>query len=287
MKYVVYLDVFFLVNLVMDLILLKLTALYIKPQTTSIRCLVGAICGSFLSMISLLISYKNIIFHMLFSYVFTAIAMVAVTFGRSSVKQIIKRSAVLYVITIFMGGLFNFLYSYTYFGYLLQSIFRGFNSRVNVIWMLSATFVSYMILNVLHTFWKRTRGGNMMVEAVLILGGQRVHVKGLIDSGNSLTDPYMGKGVHIICFSVISKLLDGINIYEHGFKLIPFRSLGKSNGLISALTFDELIVYRADENELDTKEEIYIEKSPVIGIYEGYLSQNGDYEMLLHKSVKI
>ena len=91
-----------------------------------------------------------------------------------------------------------------------------------------------------------------MVEAVLILNGQRVNVKGLIDSGNSLTDPYMGKGVHIICFSVISKLLDGINIYEHGFKLIPFRSLGKSNGLIRALTFDELIVYRADENELDS-----------------------------------
>ena len=81
MKYVVYLDVFFLVNLVMDLILLKLTALYIKPQTTYLRCLSGAICGSILSIIavalqlrfsifSLLISYDNMIIHMLFSYIF-------------------------------------------------------------------------------------------------------------------------------------------------------------------------------------------------------------------------
>jgi stage II sporulation protein GA (sporulation sigma-E factor processing peptidase) len=297
MKYVVYLDVFFLVNLVMDLILLKLTALYIKPQTTYLRCLSGAICGSILSIIavalqlrtsifSLLISYDNMIIHMLFSYVFIVWAMVAITFGRSSIKEMLTRSAVLYIITIFMGGLFNFLYSYTYFGYLLQSIFRGFTSSVNVIWMLGVTFTSYMILNLLHIFWKRIRGGSMMVEVVLILNNQKVSVKGLIDSGNSLTDPYTGKRVHIICVSSVRNLLDGISIYEHNFKLIPFRSLGKNNGLIRAITFDELHIYNADEENMDTKEEIYSEKSPIIGLYEGCLSKNGEYEMLLHKSVK-
>ena len=58
MKYVVYLDVFFLVNLVMDLILLKLTALYIKPQTTYLRCLSGAICGSILSIIAVALQLR-------------------------------------------------------------------------------------------------------------------------------------------------------------------------------------------------------------------------------------
>lgn len=287
MKYVVYVDVFFLVNLVMDFIILKLASFYIKPQTTFIRCLSGAIAGSLLSVLALLISYDSMMIHMLFSYVFIACFMVCITYGRCSLKQMLIRSAILYFVTIFLGGLVNFIYSYTYFGYILQSIFRGFVFRINVIWMLGATFISYIILSYLLMYWKRARNGSMRVEVKLILKGQTKMVKGLIDSGNSLTDPYTEKKVHIVCVDSIREMLKDISICEKGFKLIPFRSLGENNGLIKAITFDELFVYSEDKNIDGTKEEIYIEKLPVIGLYEGHLSETGEYEILLHKGVKL
>ena len=133
MKYVIYIDVFFCVNLVMDFLILKLVSLYIKPQTTYIRCVLGAALGSFLSVLSLLISYENIIWHMLFSYIFIAVAMVVGTFGLGKWQELIKRCIVLYVITIFLGGLINFLYSYTYMGVFLQNIFIGIRSKTNIL----------------------------------------------------------------------------------------------------------------------------------------------------------
>lgn len=287
MKYVVYLDVFFLVNLVMDLIILKLAALYIKPQTTFARCLLGAICGSLLSIFSLSISYENMIIHMLFSYIFITFIMVLVSYGKSSLKQTLIRSAILYLVTIFLGGMFNFIYSFTYFGYILQSIFNGFLSSVNMIWMLGATFVSYIILNMMNLIWRRSRSGSMLVWVIINLDGRSKSIKGLIDSGNSLTDPYTGKNVHIVTIDSIKELFDGVSVYDKGFKLIPFRSLGENNGLIKAITFDEILVYREDEKIQGTKEEIYVEKLPIIGLYNGCLSKKGEYEMLLHKSVNL
>ncbi len=43
MRYVIYIDVFFLVNLLMDFIIICLSKKLINPQTTSFRCFLGAV----------------------------------------------------------------------------------------------------------------------------------------------------------------------------------------------------------------------------------------------------
>ena len=100
MKYIIYMDVFFIVNLVMDTVLLKLASLLIKPQTTFIRCLAGAAVGSLLTCLSLLLSYENMVVHMLISYIFIVTVIVLVTYGKCSGKQILKRAGWLYLVTI-------------------------------------------------------------------------------------------------------------------------------------------------------------------------------------------
>lgn len=287
MKYVIYIDVFFCVNLVMDFLILKLVSLYIKPQTTYIRCILGAILGSAFGVLSLLISYENIIWHMLFSYIFIAVAMVVGTFGLGTRRELIKRCIVLYVVTIFLGGLINLLYSYTYMGVFLQNLFLGLRNTTNILWMIGATFFTYICLKALVRIAKRNSKTNMLVAVKLVHKGKERLLTGLIDTGNSLREPYTGKPVHIVCEETISSLLESQDLHTERFKLVPFTSVGKNHGLIKVITIDELWVYTIEDTLKYTNDAIYIKNEVAIGLYEGSLSNVGEFQMLLHNSVSL
>lgn len=287
MKYVIYIDVFFCVNLVMDFLILKLVSLYIKPQTTYIRCILGAILGSTFGVLSLLISYENIIWHMLFSYIFIAVAMVVGTFGLGTRRELIKRCIVLYVVTIFLGGLINLLYSYTYMGVFLQNLFWGLRNTTNILWMIGATFFTYICLKALVRIVKRNSKTNMLVAVKLVHKGKERLLTGLIDTGNSLREPYTGKPVHIVCEETISSLLESQDLHTERFKLVPFTSVGKNHGLIKVITIDELWVYTIEDTLKYTNDAIYIKNEVAIGLYEGSLSNVGEFQMLLHNSVSL
>ncbi|MEE0687108.1 MAG: sigma-E processing peptidase SpoIIGA [Lachnospiraceae bacterium] len=287
MKYVIYIDVFFCVNLVMDFLILKLVSLYIKPQTTYIRCILGAILGSAFGVLSLLISYENIIWHMLFSYIFIAVAMVVGTFGLGTRRELIKRCIVLYVVTIFLGGLINLLYSYTYMGVFLQNLFWGLRNTTNILWMIGATFFTYICLKALVRIAKRNSKTNMLVAVKLVHKGKERLLTGLIDTGNSLREPYTGKPVHIVCEETISSLLESQDLHTERFKLVPFTSVGKNHGLIKVITIDELWVYTIEDTLKYTNDAIYIKNEVAIGLYEGSLSNVGEFQMLLHNSVSL
>ena len=61
MKYIIYMDVFFMVNLIMDTIVLKLAAFFINPHTTFIKCVAGGTVGTMLSCLCLLLPYENMV----------------------------------------------------------------------------------------------------------------------------------------------------------------------------------------------------------------------------------
>ncbi len=295
MRYVIYIDVFLAVNMIMDLILLKVTAHFVKPQTTFFRCVLGAVVGSLLGSGSLLLSYDNMLLHTLFTYIFISAAMVLVSYGRSSVKTFLLRVGWLYLVTIIFGGAMNMIYSYTYLGYMVQGVLSSmYANPLNIGKLIVFTAIAYLVLSGLTELWRRRSRQEQYVRVVLKLKEQSTELTGLIDTGNSLICPYSGKPVHIVACDAVDTLLEGVNIYEERYRLVPFNSLGKSNGLIEVIECAELLVYEqaycqvgeAMDEEKKEHRLIYCEDKPAVGLYKGSLSSAGEYEMLLHSTVK-
>lgn len=295
MKYIIYMDVFFMVNLMMDMILLKIAALYIKPQTTFIRCLAGAAAGSLLTCLTLLLSYDNMVAHMLFSYIFIVAVMVIVTYGKCSIEQMLKRAGWLYLVTVIMGGAMNLVYDYTYFGYVLHGIFSTvYANPANILRMFSFTGISYMILRVLMKLISNMKSGSELVMVKVSMKGESVTLRGLIDTGNSLRDPYFGKVVHIAEYEALQRILEGVDIHREKYRLVPFHSLGKKNGLVEVIEFDEIVIWDSYDSDSEDGEcegkygertVIYTEKNPAIGLYHASLSDKRKYEVLLNQVV--
>lgn len=284
MEYVIYIDVFFLVNFIMDFLLLKASSCYIKPRATNVRCLLGGAVGSLITCVSILWVFDNMILHMLISYIFTVVIMVMITYGKATFTQVVRRVGALYLVTVTTGGIMNIIYDYTYFGYMLHGMFSAvYDNPLNIIILISIAGVSYVIMTIVIKLVSRKGKHYQYVRVVLSVKGRTVDVKGLIDSGNSLMDPYYRKPIHVVTYSVVQKVLEGVDIHKEKYRLVPFASLGKENGLLEVVEIDSIVVYGAEDNE--TKE-MYRELQPAIGIYHGTLSGKNEFNILLHKDVE-
>jgi len=98
-------------------------------------------------------------------------------------------------------------------------------------------------------------------------------VKAYYDSGNCLTDPYTGKGVHIIS----EKLASRLELIEEQKVCIPYQSLGNENGLIEVYYVENLKIKK------DTK---WMELGKVpLGVAKEGLFKGKGYEMILNENV--
>jgi hypothetical protein len=96
----------------------------------------------------------------------------------------------------------------------------------------------------------------------------------LMDSGNSLKDPYTGRPVCVLDEETAKKL--GIST-EKAVRLIPYHSIGRAHGLLRAVTVSELYLRK------DGQEKKIADVTVAVG--PGRLSRSGGYQMILHPAL--
>ena len=114
-------------------------------------------------------------------------------------------------------------------------------------------------------------------SVTLIDEEMEMHMLALLDTGNGLIEPISGKPVCLVGKNVFEE-----NMAKEGgrkefqpqkFRVIPYHSVGKGNGILSGYEMDRLII--------DTDERKVIIEKPMIGISEVPVSGNGFYQMIL------
>lgn len=129
----------------------------------------------------------------------------------------------------------------------------------------------------------------MLCDLEIFYNGKLERIKTMIDTGNLLQDPITNEDVIIVekdsLKNLVSKdILDNIenivsgkwlksnSIYDYKFKIIPFSSLGKENGILLGFKPDYIRV----NSEYET-----VKTDVVIGIYDGKLSKSNLYSSLI------
>lgn len=177
-----------------------------------------------------------------------------------------------------------------------------FNSRSSVsfsyLWLLGGIFCALFI---------GTQGEKFLHEQIIPallkyqvkmrFGENSCSGEGFLDTGNGLHDPLTKRPVVIAEYKLLknllpedfklaletidneNELLDALTVssWAHRLRLIPFTSIGRKNGL--------LIGVRADEIEVSTGKKSFLHKNMVVGIYRDSLCSNGDYQMLISSEI--
>lgn len=286
----VYVDVVFMENLFMNYIILFATAVINKVEIKLIRILISSILGSIYSIVA----YTNILsnFTGLIIKILLSVAMIYIAFYPDSLKRFMKQLLIFYLATFTFGGVaFALLYFIRPGEILIENgIYIG-TYPIKI--ALLGGIVGFVIITIAFNIIKgKISKKDMFCDISIYINSKIKEMRAMIDTGNLLKEPITGMPVIIVekeelegilpeeILDNLEKIINGeveniknIEQFMNRFRVIPFNSLGKQNGLLLGIKADKIII-NYDENKIENK-------NIILGIYEKKLCKNDSYKALL------
>ena len=257
--YELYVDVLFLVNFMMDYLLLLLVKKMLKCTATHGRICLGAALGALFSCVVMILPIPFMVIKFVLFHVVVNVFMIQAGLKIKKIKELIKAYLLLYVGGFLLGGIMQALHQYVSKGSLFFAI---------------AAFGYYLASKLWDIIAHVQKVNKIRCDVELYWEEKTFLIKGLIDTGNGLKDPVSHKPVSIIDKAVAKEFLGEMKLAK--VRYFPFHSIGIREGLLLAGELDKMCIHY--------EQEIWIEK-PLIGVSEEKISSEGEYQMILNPNL--
>lgn len=272
----VYVDVLFIVNFIVDYVLLCVTSFFIKKKMHIARLLLSSFFGAVYASIIFFATFRAF-FIFLLSFI-VSVLMIIIAYGADSYKLLFKNTSVFYLVSFVSGGIGFALMSignkYSSINFIINS--GVFYVNLNAYTLLAIFIFSVTTIHFSLGYIKKQKIKSMYLYDVTIeKNGRSVTDVAFFDTGNFLKDPTSQDSVIIAEWQTISSLFDYSSISECVIKnpgefiYIPCNSLNGTSGLF-AFRPDKVIT-----GELTLTSSIYV------GICITSLDKEGAYRMIL------
>lgn len=289
----VYLDVILIENMCMNYIILFATGYIMKLKIKHLRIIISSIIGGAYAIIS----YMNIIpiYSTLIAKIILSISMVHIAFNPKNIKVCLKELLLFYVVSFVFGGCaFALLYIIKPQDILMKNgVYIGtYPIKVAIIGALVGFVLTYLAFKIVKG--KITKK-SVLYEVAIFFKEKETNVIAMLDTGNLLRDPISQMPVILVqkdkmCKIIPINILDNLekvlggdenlqiseeekNEYFSKLKIIPFKSVGKQNGM--------LIGFKTDKVQIEINDNIEEIENVIIGIYDGKFSKNEKYSALI------
>lgn len=288
----IYLDVIFLENMVINYIILYATGVILKERIKQSRLIMGSTIGAIYSIIYYLFKLK--IYSGLLIKIILSIVIIYVSFNSNNLKDLLKKILLFYLASfVFGGAVIAIIYMVNSQNVTIQNgvLVGNYTIKTILIGIVVAYFTIIIAFKLIKT---KILKKDLICDISIMINNKEIKTKALIDTGNLLKDPITQIPVivieHTLLYDVlpkeilnnIEKILGGDfskisneikDKYFSKLKVIPFSSLGKSNGMLLGIIGENLNIYFKDENEKIDK--------VIVGIYNKSLTKKGEYRSLL------
>ena len=288
----VYLDVVFLENIIINYIILYVTGIISKAKIKQKRILFGAIIGAIYSIVYYLFKLK--IYSSVIIKIVLSIIIIYVSFNSKNFKDLAKKTILFYLVSFVFGGAsIAIIYMVNSEQITIQNgvLVGKYTIKTILVGIVIAYFTVIIAFSIIKT---KISKKDLICDISINLNNKLIETKAMIDTGNLLKEPITNKPVivmeHTLLYDIIPKeILNNIenilggdlsNIpeiiqdeYVSKLKVIPFSSLGKTNGMLLGIKGENLTIYLNEETKvIDTV---------IIGIYNKSLTKRGEYRSLL------
>lgn len=302
-----YIDIIFLVNFIMDMIILIILKKLLKLKSTVLRIICAGATGGIGACIIAIANFNSIILKFILMYIVISSLMLIIAFTYRDFKNLLKSIFMLYVITFFLGGILNSLYYHFNIGFYFSELIRGklYDNR-NVKYYLYSALFTFVIVKILIFFYQYTKTElKNIYEVEIIMEDKKLTGFGLLDTGNDLREPLTNKPVIIGEYEFIKEIIPDClkeiivsynkqenNLESSGknklytelkdkymvkIKIIPYHSIGKKNGNLIGIIFDEV--------NIKIENNVVSNKRVIVAIHLDELSTKEEYQFILHKKL--
>lgn len=255
-----YVDIFFAINVGMNLVVFLLETFFQKKKVKFLRLLLTSILGGGMAILFVLSGIHQIPMISIPIYLLGSMVLVRVAFGKTTLGGFIRNLLIYYTVGFIINGLLTQMQAVL--GEL--PILGIFLALILLLW-----FVRRLVP--MGEKWQEDVSHIFTVR--LVYGGRRFCTSGLLDTGNQLVDPFSKQPV-AIC---MRKDAESLFFQEEQpiLRNIPFHSVGAIGGFLPA--------FQADYLEVKLKDGTWHRVNmPWIAMSDNFLSADGDYEIILH-----
>lgn len=282
MKQVVYVDVLFAVNLILNYFILLAVAGALRRRERRLRLLAGAALGAF---------YSLFIFFPQVGFLYSAAgklclsaAMVGIAYRWTGARDALRLLVTFYLSSLLLGGgLFALWYFLSPPGLLVRNGVVYLDIPPVPLILSAAAF--YIFFTLASRLFRH--GGGRLYDMELHCGGTSVRMRALLDTGNGLTDMLTGAPVVVAEYPAVEKLLPlslraavkrgGIggtdSPWAGRMRLIPYGTVSGKSELLPA--------FRPDRLEIMAPGEKWETTDVLVAVCPRRLSPGGSYQALL------
>ncbi len=239
---VLYMDILFTVNWVIDFLLLHATARLLRLPHRRGRTVAGAAVGAFTCCAVLLPPM-----HAGLAVVYKAVAAlltVWVAFGRQSLW---KRCGVMFLLSAATAG--AAVAVWWLFAPAGLAVVNGVvYMNISPLWLIGCTAAAYVLLRLYDRVVTRRDAAGHSYQLRLLHCGKVITLPAMYDSGNALQEPFSGAAVAVVPYRAVSELLSpawnpAYPTPPPGARLIPYTSVG-GRGVLAAFCPERLWLVR-------------------------------------------
>lgn len=228
---VIYVDLVFLINFIIDFLLLLTVNIALKRYSRVSKLVLASLFGS-VSLLSLFIPISSAILSAL--KLLLGFIMVLIAFGYKNIKYTFYNVLYLYMTSIILGGFLYYLKtSFSYQNNGLVFYYEGLTINYLVL-LFIAPFILYVFIKSLKAL-KEIKNYYYKVE-IILNRNYNLTVTGFLDTGNKLKDPVTNKPIILIN----RKILKG-NFKIRSPMYVPYNSLN-NHGLLEVIKPNHIII---------------------------------------------
>lgn len=241
----IYIDLFFLFNTVMDIIIITSVSILLKRNTTYKRILISSLLGG-ISSLMLFTSINRLLLELI-----TIILMITIAFKYKNIRYFLTNILYTYILSILLGGLI----------YL-------FNSKVTLNIYLNYLVIIILSIEVMTLYIKENKKikntyNNYYKVDIYFKDKEKISLIGFLDTGNNLYDPYKKRPIILV---------DKKYQKEDKFILVPYHTIN-GEGLLKCIKPEKVYI-----------EKIGYKTNLLVAFSSSPSTING-VEVLLHKDL--
>lgn len=226
---IVYVDVLLLINTLVNYFMLLGVKIITRSETKRYRLVLGALTGG-LSALSVFLNMGVIVTVLKF---FTAALMVLISFPVVSAKVYFKKCIWLFLISAVFSGIC--LAAYLLFDTDLMIYSNGtVYFDIDITFLTVCTVISYVAITLISRLTDKKAPKKQYYPITLISGDERLTLKGFLDTGNNLKEPFSFAPVIVTNEEIYIKLRSASKNKE---RIIPVSTVN-GDGIMTAFKLD-------------------------------------------------
>ncbi len=262
----IYLDVIFLENFIIDIVLINLTNKIMKLNANNKRIICSAVIGGLYSIIFYIPRLKLLV--KLPFVILMACFIIAISINFISIKIVIKATSIFIGLSIMLTGICLFIIIIS--NRSENVLLLGSNTAKNIATSLLGLFC--ISVRVCDYIKERALVSNFIFQIKLYIDNKQYLIKAFLDTGNELREPI----TNLPCILVEKELIGDIEVGKDEVYFIPYSAVG-IKGKLEGIKVNKVMIRQGNDKWREIK--------AIICLCDEKFSESGDFNALLSRGI--